>query len=152
MTDALPLKVRPAQGRDLLRIEELEAASFAEPWPVDLIAFELAHPQAILLAAARGNAPAVGYAIFRHVAGEAELLRVGVAPEERRQGIARILIEEGLTHLRRAGVETCHLEVRTNNPAIHLYEALGFERTGLRRGYYRDGTDALVMSRKLSRV
>lgn len=150
MTTALPLTVRPAQGRDLLRVAELEAFSFPEPWPVALLAFELVHPQSILLVAARGPAPAVGYAVFRHAVGEAELLRVGVAPEERRRGIARAILEEGMARLRRESVETCHLEVRTNNPAIHLYEALGFERTGLRRGYYRDGTDALVMSRKLS--
>lgn len=150
MTTAPPLTVRLAQGRDLLRVEELEAFSFPEPWPVDLLSFELAHPQAILLVASRGNAPAVGYAVFHHAVGEAELLRVGVAPEERRQGIARALLDDGIARLRRENVEVCHLEVRTNNPAIHLYQAMGFERTGLRRGYYRDGTDALVMSRKLS--
>ena len=150
MITAPPLTVRLAQGRDLLRVEELEAFSVPEPWPVDLLSFELAHPQAILLVAARGNAPAVGYAVFRHAVGEAELLRVGVAPEERRQGIARALLDDGIARLRQENVEVCHLEVRTNNPAIHLYEAMGFERTGLRRGYYRDGTDALVMSRKLS--
>jgi ribosomal-protein-alanine N-acetyltransferase len=150
MTPTAPLTVRPAQGRDLLRVEELEAFSFPEPWPVDLLSFELAHPQALLLVAARGSAPAVGYAIFRHAVGEAELLRVGVAPEERRQGIAKALLEEGMARLRRQSVEVCFLEVRINNPAIHLYEALGFARTGFRRGYYRDGTDALVMSRKLS--
>ncbi|HJX29591.1 MAG TPA: ribosomal protein S18-alanine N-acetyltransferase [Thermoanaerobaculia bacterium] len=152
MTTAPPLTVRLAQGRDLLRIAELETLSFPEPWPVDLLAFELAHPRAILLTASRGSAPAAGYAVFRHVAGEAELLRVGVAPEERRQGIARSLIEDGIARLRREGVEVCHLEVRTTNPAILLYEAIGFERTGLRRRYYQDGTDALVMSRRLSRL
>lgn len=152
MTTAPPITIRPAQGRDLLRIAELETLSFPEPWPVDLLAFELVHPQAVLLAASRGNAPAVGYAVFRHVAGEAELLRVGVAPEERRQGIARALIEDGIERLRREGVEVCHLEVRTTNPAILLYEAMGFERTGFRRRYYQDGTDALVMSRRLSRA
>jgi ribosomal-protein-alanine N-acetyltransferase len=150
MTTAPPLTVRLAQGRDLLRIAGLEALAFPEPWTVDLLAFELVHPQAILLVASRGNAPAAGYAVFRHVAGEAELLRVGVAPEERRQGIARALLEEGIERLRREEVEECHLEVRINNPAILLYEALGFAKTGLRRRYYQDGTDALVMSRSLS--
>ena len=67
-----------------------------------------------------------------------------------RQGIARALLEEGIERLRREGVEQCHLEVRINNPAILLYEALGFAKTGLRRRYYQDGTDALVMSRSLS--
>lgn len=145
------VRVRPARGTDLLRIAELEETAFPESWPVDLLAFELAHPQGILLVAtSQDGSPAGGYAIFRHGAGEAELLRIGVDPGERRQGLARALVAEGVKRLLREGVEVCHLEVRIDNHgAIALYEALGFERTGHRRGYYRDGTDALIYSLRL---
>jgi ribosomal-protein-alanine acetyltransferase len=145
------VRVRPARGTDLLRIAELEAIAFPESWPVDLLAFELVHPQGILLVAtAQEGSPAGGYAIFRHGAGEAELLRIGVDPGERRRGLARALIADGLKRLRREGIEVCHLEVRIHNHgAIALYEALGFERTGHRRGYYQDGTDALIYSLRL---
>ena len=150
MTAAPEPTVRPARGADLLRLAEIEAASFADPWPVDLLAVELVHPQAVLLAASRGGEPAAGYALFRHVAGEAELLRVGVAPEERRRGLARALVAAGLARLRAEKVDVCHLEVRIDNyGAIALYEDLGFERTGRRRGYYREGTDALIYSKSL---
>lgn len=145
------MNVRLARSEDLLRIAELEASAFADPWSVDLLAFELAHPQAILLVASSGEgAAAGGYAIFRHAAGEAELLRVGVDPAERRRGLARALVAEGLERLCRERVEACFLEVRIDNHgAIALYEELGFERTGHRRGYYRDGTDALIYTRPL---
>jgi ribosomal protein S18 acetylase RimI-like enzyme len=149
------VRVRPARGTDLLRIAELEAIAFPESWPVDLLAFELVHPQGILLvatsqASSQKEPPAGGYAIFRHGAGEAELLRIGVDPPERRRGLARALVADGLERLRREGVEVCHLEVRIHNHgAIALYEALGFERTGHRRGYYQDGTDALLYAIRL---
>lgn len=150
MTAAPPLLIRPARGADLLRIAEIEAAAFADPWPVDLLAIELAHPQAILLAASRERGPAAGYVALRHVAGEAEILRVAVDPAARRQGLARALVEAGLERLRREGVEVCHLEVRVDNRgAIALYEALGFAQTGRRWGYYRDGTDALLYTKSL---
>ena len=150
MTVSSAFTVRPARGADLLRLAEIEAAAFADPWPLDLLAVELVHPQAVLLVASREREPPAGYAVFRHVAGEAELLRVGVAPEERRQGLGRALVAAGLDRLRAEAVEVCHLEVRVgNHGAIALYEELGFERTGRRRGYYRDGTDALIYTKSL---
>lgn len=87
----------------------------------------------------------MGYAAFRHAAGEAELLRLAVLPEERRRGVARALFFEGAGRLQAESVQVIFLEVRLDNaPAIALYESLGFTRAGRRRGYYRDGTDALV--------
>jgi ribosomal-protein-alanine N-acetyltransferase len=102
------------------------------------------------VAAREEAAPPAGYAAFRHAAGEAELLRLAVLPEERRRGIARALVAEGIERLLAAGVQVCFLEVRADNgPAIALYERLGFARIGRRRGYYRDGSDALRFALEL---
>jgi ribosomal-protein-alanine N-acetyltransferase len=146
-----PPVVRPARAEDLDRIVWLEEASFADPWPRELLAYELTHAGSILLVAARGEGePASGYVLFRHALDEAELLRLAVAPEERRRGIARSLLASGLERLRFEGVETCFLEVRANNTgAIACYEGMGFHPAGRRRGYYRDGTDALIYARSL---
>jgi [ribosomal protein S18]-alanine N-acetyltransferase len=143
-----PLAVRPAGPEDLERIAVLEDAAFEDSWPLDLLAYELTHPRTFFLVASReDDSPLPGYVLFHHVAGEAELLRLAVDPPERRQGIGRLLVERGLEHLRQANVQVCFLEVRMNNePAIQLYRSLGFERVGRRRGYYRDGTDALILS------
>ena len=138
--------VRPAHEADLDVIAGLEQAAFQDPWPREMLAYELCHPHAVLLVAGRGaDGPPAAYAAFRHAAGEAELLRVGVGPESRRRGLARALLVEGLERLRRADVQVCFLEVRVDNrSAIYLYESLGFSCTGLRRAYYRDGADALI--------
>lgn len=140
--------VRPARAEDLDRIAQLEAVSFQDPWDHASLAREIDDPRGLLLVASRDPAGAPGgYALFRRIADEAELLRVGVAPEERRHGLARALIREGLHRLQDGEVQVCFLEVRIDNvPAIALYESLGFGRAGLRREYYRDGTDALILA------
>jgi ribosomal-protein-alanine N-acetyltransferase len=140
-------EIRPAFREDLPRIAWLEEAAFVDPWPFDLLAYEFQHPRGFLLVATWDGEPPSGYAAFRHGGGEAEMLRLAVDPRERRRGVARALVEHGLERLRRERVQTCHLEVRMDNEgAIAFYRALGFERSGRRRSYYRDGTDALVFS------
>lgn len=143
------LTVRPVRQGDLDAITELEQAAFQDFWPREMLAYEIEHPQSVLLLASLGGRP-VGYAAFRHAAGEAELLRLAVRPEERRRGVARALVSEGFERLGEEDVQFCFLEVRQDNaPAIALYERLGFARNGRRRGYYRDGTDALIYVHEL---
>lgn len=141
------LFIRQASAEDLPRIAWLEDAAFADPWPFDLLAYEFGHPRGFLLVASWDDGPSVGYVAFRHGGGESEMLRLAVDPEVRRQGVARMLVESGLERLRREKVESCHLEVRMDNRgAIAFYEALGFQRAGRRKSYYRDGTDAALYS------
>lgn len=141
------LCIRQASVEDLPRVAWLEEAAMTDPWPYDLLAYEFGHPRGFLLIAEWDGAPGAGYVSFRHGGGEAELLRLAVDPAERRRGIARSLIESGLERLRKERVQACFLEVRRDNePAIACYTALGFQRAGRRKAYYRDGTDALIYS------
>jgi ribosomal-protein-alanine N-acetyltransferase len=88
----------------------------------------------------------VGHIITQSVDDEAELLAVGVAPEARRRGVARALLSAAHAAWVAAGVRSATLEVRVGNgPAIALYRAFGWFAAGVRRGYYADGEDAIVM-------
>jgi len=141
------LTVRPAQAEDMRRVAWLEESAFVHSWPYDLLTYELTNPRAIMLLAEREGEPAAGYISLRHGGGEAEIFRLAVAPEERRRGIARVLVNAGLERLRALHVESCHLEVRMDNEgAIAFYRALGFARSGRRRAYYQDGMDAMLLS------
>jgi [ribosomal protein S18]-alanine N-acetyltransferase len=141
------LSIRQAHAEDLPRVAWLEDAAFADPWPFELLAYEFGHPRGFLLVASWDDEPPSGYVAFRHGGGESEMLRLAVDPQERRRGVARILVEHGLDRLRQERVQSCHLEVRMDNiSAIAFYQALGFERSGRRKSYYRDGTDALLYS------
>ncbi len=93
-----------------------------------------------------------GFVMGRVVAGEAELLTLAVAPQERRKGLGLALLAAFDDSARAAGAESGFLEVAAANvPARALYKAAGWREVGVRRGYYRlpDGgtDDALVLSR-----
>jgi ribosomal protein S18 acetylase RimI-like enzyme len=86
----------------------------------------------------------VGWLEAHRVAGEVHVLGLGVAPERRCRGIATALVRAVM-----ADGEPVHLEVRASNvAALRLYRRLGFDEVGVRPRYYRDGEDALLLSRR----
>ncbi|MTH62669.1 GNAT family N-acetyltransferase [Paracoccus shanxieyensis] len=92
-----------------------------------------------------------GFLIGRSVADEAELLTLAVAPEARRQGIARGLIGDFRQSAKARGAVEAFLEVASDNAAARaLYAADGWAQVGQRRNYYAPGIDAILMRRDLS--
>ena len=84
---------------------------------------------------------------------EAELLRIGVASQLRRTGYGRAILQYSQNRMAEIGITTLLLEVRASNMvARSLYESEGWSCLGLRRGYYRDGEDAMNYQRKISNV
>ena len=80
---------------------------------------------------------AVGYALLRRAADEAELLSIAVVPSLSRHGIGRSLVLEAARLIEAAGVRRLFLEVAENNEAaIGFYSALGFRQDGRRPNYY----------------
>jgi ribosomal-protein-alanine N-acetyltransferase len=78
------------------------------------------------------------------------VVSIAVMPEHRRKGIAEALMTTAMEGMRKYNAKQCYLEVRvTNEAAVGLYKKLGFEISRTVRGYYADGEDAYVMSRKL---
>lgn len=92
----------------------------------------------------------VGYILFWHVTDEIHLLNVAVDPKARRRGVGRALVEDLVAYARAHAAAKVLLEVRASNePAIRLYEGLGFERFNVRKGYYADGEDGVEMMLEL---
>ena len=93
---------------------------------------------------------AIGFALCRVAADEAELLTIAVDPEERRRGAGRGLLMAVVDHARTAGARSLFLEVRADNPAaLSLYGKAGLQAVGQRKSYYqrreRPPADAIVM-------
>jgi ribosomal-protein-alanine N-acetyltransferase len=98
-------------------------------------------------------APA-GFALYRAVAGEAELLTISVLPEARREGLGAGLLAACENGARTAGAQRMFLEVAEGNAAARaLYARAGYRECGRRKGYYQrpDGSrdDAVVMEKPL---
>lgn len=115
------------------------------PWSEAEFAELLESPHAFLV-----TAPG-GFLLGRVIAGEAELLTVAVAPESRRRGTGRALLQGFAEAARARAADTAFLEVAEDNaPARALYRAAGWAEAGRRRGYYHapDGraVDALILT------
>jgi ribosomal-protein-alanine N-acetyltransferase len=79
------------------------------------------------------------------VVDELHITLVAVAPDERRRGLGRRVLQELMATGRARGATRATLEVAAGNgPGIALYGALGFRTAGIRHGYYRNGEDALI--------
>ncbi|CAN5220566.1 MAG: ribosomal protein S18-alanine N-acetyltransferase [Pseudomonadota bacterium] len=95
-----------------------------------------------------GDDQLVGFSLYRTIIDDAELLLLAVGPQAQRRGVGQSLIKHFVEDAKNRGASRIHLEVRDGNPAVRLYEAMGFVQSNRRRNYYRgrDGSkhDALT--------
>ncbi len=134
----------PAHARVLA---EIHATAFplGEKWSEGAFATHLALPGVFGCIAEPG-----GMILARVAADEAEVLTLAVAPEARRRGMGRALLQAAETEAAHRGATAMFLEVAANNrPAQALYAAAGYTEIGRRCRYYPNGDDALVMRRAL---
>lgn len=131
---------------DLDRIMAVIDAAFDPAWGeawtrqqvADSLAFPHTHYQ--LIGTDGGEVlegEAAGFSLVRAAPGEEELLLVAVRPEVRGRGLGRRLLERVIEDARLRRAESVFLEMRLNNPARNLYEAMGFIEIGRRTAYYR---------------
>jgi ribosomal-protein-alanine N-acetyltransferase len=142
--------LRRLDQRDLPAVEEIERASYPTPWSRAMFAAELRKQSSLALGAFGQEDELVGYAFVSRYVDAWHVMNVAVAPDHRRRGIATALLER-LFEVTSADPRRGYtLEVRVSNvDAIRLYERLGFESRGIRRGYYTDNReDALIMWRE----
>ena len=138
-------------GTDKLASAE-EIVDMHDPWPAVAFIRELDSTHNHYVAARDGKL-LVGYAgisrLGRKPPFEYEVHTIGVDQAYQGQGIGRELLDRLLTI---ADGGTVFLEVRTDNePAIRLYESVGFVKMGVRKRYYRiSGADAYTMRREAS--
>ena len=145
---AVALEIRRLALGDLDDVEAIEKRAYRTPWSRSMFASELAKPASICLGAYEGD-QLVGYVINSRYVDAWHVMNVAVSPSHQRRGIATQLLEHLFELTRDDERRGYTLEVRMSNAdAIRLYEKLGFERRGIRRGYYTDNReDALIMWR-----
>lgn len=148
-------RLRPVEAADLPALARLHALCFPEEhWD------EKALGELLAMAGASGHLiedprdrRLQGFILDLILAADGEILTLAVAPERRRQGVARALLADLFQRARRSGARGIGLEVAADNPAARrLYESCGFAQSGQRRGYYRRGAqtiDALLLRRTL---
>jgi ribosomal-protein-alanine N-acetyltransferase len=146
--------LRRLEPLDLDAVEQIERVSYPTPWSRSMFAAELQKPSSLALGAYGESGELVGYAIVSRYVDAWHVMNIAVTPEFRRRGIARTLLERLFEITSSDPRRGYTLEVRVSNTdAIRLYERLGFEPRGIRRGYYTDNReDALIMWREASQT
>lgn len=122
----------------------LDQQSFGGWWSRGQWLEELNHSDAIGIGVRRGD-DLLAMAWGRKILDELHISLVAVSPSQRRAGLGRLALDRLLRASHLDGVRAATLEVGASNAAAKaLYGAAGFKTLGIRRGYYRDGDDALI--------
>jgi len=127
-------------------VARLHALCFpASPWPENSCREMLEIPGTAALLHPHG------FLVLRIAGGEAEILSVGVDPQERGNGLGMRLVARALAAARNGGATSVFLEVSEKNlSALFLYRKSGFSEVGRRKNYYvrqGSGEDAIIMRR-----
>jgi len=139
----------------LSRCADIHANSFSRGWSDGALHEMILSNGMFGIAAVQGSqGPAqtvLGFILYRAAAGECEIITIAIAPEHRRRGVAKSLIDEMIRRCLTDRLNEIFLEVdETNLAAIGLYRKLGFKEVGKRKAYYpsRDGEDTLSETEK----
>jgi [ribosomal protein S18]-alanine N-acetyltransferase len=144
------VQLRRLETRDLDVVEVIERESYPTPWSRSMFDAELRKPSSVAIGAFTDDGELTGYAFVSRYVDAWHVMNVAVAGLYRRRGIASALLERLFDVTASDPNRGYTLEVRVSNVgAISLYERLGFEARGVRRGYYTDNReDALIMWRE----
>ena len=140
-------QIRPASPADAPTLAALEVRCFGDPWSEAAFRELFAQPLAVVRVCQR-RGQTIGYAVASVVAGTSEILNLAVAPEWRRHGVGRALLEDLLRQIASRDGREAFLEVReSNQDAQALYARHGFRVVGQRRDYYRNPRETALVLR-----
>ena len=146
-----PVEIRPMHELDVPVIVAIERAAYQFPWSEGIFRDCLRVGYVCRVVDVGGDM--AGYGIMSVGAGEAHILNVCIRDEYRGRGFARKILVYLLDRARTSGMYEAFLEVRpSNTAAARLYQSMGFEQVGVRRGYYQATVgreDAAVLRRVL---
>jgi len=160
---SLPISLRRFEPKDLAQVVHINRVCLPENYSnsffMDL--YE-SYPETFIVAEKDGRI--IGYIMCRIESGfsgmslrslslakKGHIISIAVLPEYRNKGVGQALIEQALQAMSaHYEARSCFLEVRmSNDSAISLYKKAGFEVERTLRGYYSDGENAYIMSRKV---
>ena len=152
--------VRKFKPEDLQSIMQINRVCLPENY-TDMFFIDLHQRFPETFIVAEDNGSIIGYAMSRVEVGlgnlglgglirKGHVVSIAVLPQGRRKGIATALIKAAMEGMVYYKAKQIYLEVRVTNAAgIDLYKKLGLEVARTINGYYSDGEDAYVMSKKL---
>jgi ribosomal-protein-alanine N-acetyltransferase len=147
--DARPhVLVEPMRRKDIPAIQTIEQVSYPRPWSPAVFQSEVElsrRGERYYIVARRGH-ELVGYAGMMFAVGDAHVTNIAASPAHRQEGIGTRLLAELAWEAIARGSTALTLEVRTSNTGAQtLYRNFGFVPVGVRKNYYENVEDAIVM-------
>ena len=142
--------VRELKVEDSAAVAEMEQQIFSDSWSEKSVLETVQQKQSVCFAAEKAG-HLLGYLLGYHAADEAEIARIAVQKEARRQGAAGKLMQALEHYCEEHKMEKLLLDVRESNEAARsFYTKNGFVEDGIRQGFYvNPSEDAVLMSRQL---
>jgi len=137
--------LRVAHQSDLPAMLLIEQASFSLPWTEAAFHSEFVSPYSHIWVFEEQTL-VIGYICTWFIQDEGQIVNVAVLPEYRRQGVGSMLVRHVLQEAKRQRIQVLSLEVRSSNrAAFDLYTRFGFQPAAVRKQYYENGEDAVLM-------
>lgn len=146
------MQIRRLVLEDLDQITAIELSS-PSPWLYSSLVSELQRPHGVqYVVTSRDDQDIIAWCAALVLGVEAELLKIAVHFDSRKQGVALFCLTELSKRLLESNVQDIFLEVRSHNiPACQLYHKMGFQQVGIRPSYYQDPQDdALIFSKHIA--
>lgn len=144
------LEIKKMLISDLDNISETLTTCFDNFWNYNILKSELENNNSQYIVAKIGK-NIVGFAGIIDTLDQMEITNIVVRKDVRHKGIGNILLNELIKISIKNNKNNIFLEVNSNNLfAIKLYEKNGFKKVGLRKNYYNNTDDAILMNLKIN--
>ena len=145
------MQFRKAVIQDVDAIWEIEQSVFSSPWAREQLAHELDRNQTASHWVLDEGKSIIGFIMSHVVQPEVQIINIAVRLSHQCRGYGKRILSEFLSQFNEKTY--FFLEVRESNlPAYYLYLHFGFIQIDIRRKYYYDGEDAIVMAKTGNRI
>jgi ribosomal-protein-alanine N-acetyltransferase len=145
--------IKKMEAEHLADVLSIENSSSQSPWSEKMFIEELKNPFAHCFTIRTEETPqhqVTGFICFRNIRDESELFNIAVHPHFRQLGIGKTLMEFYFDFCEKRQIKSFFLEVNSSNAsAIHLYQLFYYQPIGIRKKFYQEKFDALLMIRKI---
>lgn len=145
----MSIEIRKMNLFDLDNLKDRLSSEFDNFWSYNILEDELKSENSYFIVATDDN-EILGFAGLKIILDESDVMNIVVRKDQRQNGIGSVMLEYLINYSKSLDLKTITLEVNENNlSAIHLYDKFNFDHIGIRKRYYKDSSDAIIMSKKL---
>lgn len=142
-------KIINANISHLLEVEEIESKEILMPWSYNSLKDLLSNDNIVFRVMIDSSNKVIGYYSFAQILDEGHINNIAVRSLDQSKGFGTKLMEDMINQASRRGINALTLEVEIENiKAINLYKKFNFTNEGIRKKYYKNTKDAMIMWRR----